>query len=86
MRTSPTLDTLAVFAVVFLLQRLLPVAGIAGWFVLAPPLDARPYTLVTSVYAHAGLGHLLANAVALVLGRRHSPHGRTRSLPGGDRP
>lgn len=27
----------------------------------------RPWTLVTSVYAHASLGHLFANAVALAL-------------------
>jgi membrane associated rhomboid family serine protease len=52
------------------------VATVAFWvtgpfgtalFVLAPPVTHRPWTLVTSVYAHAGLGHLLSNAVALVL-------------------
>jgi membrane associated rhomboid family serine protease len=36
-------------------------------FVLSPPVALRPWTLVTSVYAHAGLGHLVSNAVALLL-------------------
>lgn len=36
-------------------------------FVLESPVTARPWTVVTSVYAHAGLGHLLANSLALVV-------------------
>ncbi|MFQ3295723.1 MAG: membrane associated rhomboid family serine protease [Natrialbaceae archaeon] len=39
----------------------------ASLFVLAPPIDVRPWAIVTSVYAHAGLAHLAANAVALAL-------------------
>lgn len=65
---SPTLTTLALFVVVLLLQSVASVGGaLAGLFVLSPPITARPWTLVTSVYAHAGVGHLLANAVALLL-------------------
>jgi membrane associated rhomboid family serine protease len=71
---SPTLTTLVLFVVVFLLETvvgLLSIVGLGGaWvtlFVLAPPLTDDPWTLVTSVYAHAGVGHLLANALALVL-------------------
>jgi membrane associated rhomboid family serine protease len=64
---SPTVDLLLVFGVVFVVQQ---VAGVVGygtaWFALATPL-ARPWTLVTSVYAHATVGHLLTNALALVL-------------------
>lgn len=64
---SPTLDLLVVFVAVFVLQSL---AGLVGggpeWFALAAPL-ARPWTLVTSVYAHASVPHLLANALALAV-------------------
>ena len=71
---SPTLTTLVLFVVVYLLQTvvgLLAVVGLGGaWatlFVLAPPLTDNPWTIITSVYAHAGVGHLLANAIALLL-------------------
>lgn len=67
-RGSPTLETLVAFVVVFVVQAVLQVIGLMGvFFVLAPPVEIRPWTLVTSVYAHAGLGHLLANALALVV-------------------
>jgi membrane associated rhomboid family serine protease len=63
----PTVDLLVVFAGVFAVQQ---VAGAVGlgveWFALATPVR-RPWTLITTVYAHAGLGHLLANAVGLVV-------------------
>ncbi|KTG10841.1 rhomboid family intramembrane serine protease [Haloprofundus marisrubri] len=72
---SPTLDTLVVFGVVFLVQSFLGLLGNAaglvvspvGLFALSPPVGQDPWTLVTSVYAHAGVGHLLSNAVALVV-------------------
>lgn len=65
---SPTLTTLAVFVVVFALQSVAALAGaVGGLFVLSAPVTARPWTLATSVYAHAGLGHLLTNAAALLL-------------------
>lgn len=64
----PTRSTLALFAVVFALQTLGDVVGIgAGVFALVVPLFDRPWTIVTSVYAHGSFGHLLANAFALVL-------------------
>ncbi len=37
------------------------------FFVLAPPLTTNPWTIVTSVYAHSGLGHLVSNALALLV-------------------
>lgn len=67
---SPIAETLGVFAVVFVLQilaSLFSVALVAGLFILSPPLLNNPWTIVTSVYAHGGLGHLLSNSVALVL-------------------
>jgi len=75
LRGSPTLDTLVAFVVVFAFQQLAVVFELALglgrlWqtlFVLGSPVTVRPWTLLTSVYAHAGVGHLLSNAVALVL-------------------
>ena len=64
--TRPTVDLLLLFVSVFALQQLAGLFGVGvEWFALATPF-ARPWTLVTSVYAHATIGHLLANAVALV--------------------
>ncbi|WP_256028219.1 rhomboid family intramembrane serine protease [Natronomonas aquatica] len=64
----PTLRTLALFAAVFAVQTLGGVVGIGtGLFALALPLGDRPWTIVTSVYAHGGFTHLLANAVALAV-------------------
>jgi membrane associated rhomboid family serine protease len=63
----PTVDLLLLFVGVYLLQRLGGLVGVGlEAFALATPL-ARPWTLITTVYAHASLGHLLANAVALLV-------------------
>jgi membrane associated rhomboid family serine protease len=72
---SPTVETLAVIAIVFSLQQFASlVGGFVGlggfgiaFFALSPPLAVYPWTLVTSVYAHAGLVHLLSNALALLI-------------------
>ena len=65
---SPILEVLVVFAVVFVVQGLTAFAGVMGaFFVLAPPLTTNPWTIVTSVYAHSGIGHLLSNTLALVV-------------------
>ena len=65
---SPILDLLAVFVGVFALQLLAGLVDtITGLFVLSAPLQENPWTVVTSVYAHANTGHLVSNAVALVL-------------------
>ncbi|WP_254831650.1 rhomboid family intramembrane serine protease [Haloglomus salinum] len=66
LRESPTVETLTGMVVVFFVQGAVGLVGIQGHlFALAPPLLARPWTLVTNVYAHASLPHLLGNAVAL---------------------
>lgn len=64
---SPTAELVGLFVGVFLLQRVVGLVG-AGptWFALVAPV-AHPWTLVTSVYAHADLGHLVANVLALAL-------------------
>lgn len=62
---SPTVDLLVLFGMVYLFQQ---IGGIFGlglvWFALTTPFE-RPWTLVTNVYSHANIGHLLANAIAL---------------------
>lgn len=71
----PVFELLLVFVGIFLLQI---VAGIAqsvtavaglvgGLFVLAPPITENPWTIVTSVYAHGSIQHLLSNSVALII-------------------
>ena len=72
---SPTVETLALIAIVFTLQQFASLVGgfvgMAGFgvafFALRPPLAVFPWTLVTSVYAHSSLVHLLSNALALVV-------------------
>jgi membrane associated rhomboid family serine protease len=61
--------TLGVFLAVFLCQRLLSLVGggvaVQSLFVLTTPVTHNPWTVVTSVYAHSSVSHLVANAVAL---------------------
>ncbi len=65
----PTVQTLAAMAGVYVLQQL---AGLirgleATLFVLYGPVGLRPWALVTSVYAHAGVTHLVGNAIVLAV-------------------
>ncbi|WP_418283842.1 rhomboid family intramembrane serine protease [Halorubrum sp. DTA46] len=62
-----TLQTLAIIGLVAVAQSALRLIGIAGIFALSAPLSLAPWTVVTSVYAHGSIGHLLANAVGLLL-------------------
>lgn len=64
----PTLTTLFALCVVFVVQSISGLVGLgADAFALALPLGHRSWTIVTSVYAHGGIAHLLANAIALVV-------------------
>ena len=64
---SPTVEIIGLFAVVYLLQAFGSVLGLPStWYALAAPF-ARPWTLVTGVYAHGGVAHLVVNSVALVI-------------------
>jgi membrane associated rhomboid family serine protease len=68
MADRPTLTTLGLFAAVFAVQTVAGAVGIGTWaFALALPLEQHAWTLVVSVYAHAGLTHLTANALALAI-------------------
>lgn len=65
---SPIFEVLVLFVLVFVAQLLTAFAGlIEALFVLSPPVDENPWTVVTSVYAHGSVGHLLSNSIALVL-------------------
>ena len=64
---SPTVDLLLVFGGVYLCQQVGGIFGLGvAWFALATPV-VHPWTLITNVYAHASIGHLLSNAIALVV-------------------
>lgn len=71
----PVFELLLVFLGVFILQYLVAVVAsfaalagvVSGLFVLSPPILENPWTIVTSVYAHADLGHLLSNSIALLV-------------------
>lgn len=60
--------TLALIGGVFIVQQFAWLAGLKGVFALSLPLFARPWTVLTSVYAHASVSHLVVNALALALG------------------
>jgi len=62
-----TLETLGMALLVGAAQAVLGVVGLAGLFALSTPLSVAPWTLVTSVYAHGSIGHLLANGLVLLL-------------------
>ena len=71
LRGRATFETLGIILVVFLVQSVVQLASetlAVLLFVLHSPLPVyAPWTLVTSVYAHGGVGHLVGNAVMLVL-------------------
>lgn len=58
--------TALVLCAVFPLQYLLSTVGGTTVFALSLPLGVAPWTLVTSVYAHAGIWHLVSNVAVLV--------------------
>lgn len=65
---SPIAETLGLFLLVAAAQFVTGLVGAAtGLFVLTAPVADDPWTIVTSVYAHDGPGHLLSNSVGLVL-------------------
>jgi membrane associated rhomboid family serine protease len=58
---NPIVQTLTAMVAVTLVGQ---VAG-AKWVALAAPVLDQPWTVLTSVYAHASLGHLLGNALVI---------------------
>lgn len=76
-----TVEVMILAIVMFIAQLVLASIGLGvEMFALAAPLLDRPWTLVTSVYAHGSLDHLIANLVGLVifgfLVERRSSRGR----------
>lgn len=64
---SPTAQTLLAMGLVFALQGLVAVTGRDVVFAVREPLDRQAWTIVVSVYAHDGLGHLFANALPVAV-------------------
>ncbi|WP_313691667.1 rhomboid family intramembrane serine protease [Halorarum halobium] len=64
---NPVIETLAAMCLVSLMTWAGALVGLAGLFVLSESFVSRPWVLLTSVYAHASPGHLLANAVVVAL-------------------
>jgi membrane associated rhomboid family serine protease len=62
-----TLQTLAIVSLFAIIQGALRLVGVTGLFALSTPLAFAPWTVVTSVYAHGSIGHLLANALGLLI-------------------
>ncbi len=63
-----TLEVVLLVLVVFLVQYLALFAGLGiELFALSAPLSLYPWTIVLSVYAHAGLDHLVANVLAILV-------------------
>lgn len=63
-----TLETAFVVIIVFLIQSVVLAIGIGiDMFALAMPFDHRPWTIFTSVYAHANIMHLATNLLALLI-------------------
>lgn len=79
MARRPTVTLVAAFVAVYLVELVAIQLGVGrGAFALALPLSTRPWTVLTSVLAHANFWHLASNAVALIvvglfLERRTSP-------------
>jgi len=66
--TGPTVQTILAVVGMYLLQLGLRSAGVGtDAFVLRLPVSQRPWTLVTTVYAHAGVIHLGTNVAVLAL-------------------
>ena len=62
-----TLETVGVVCLVGVVRAALGLVDLASALALSAPLSTAPWTVVTSVYAHGSVGHLLANALALLL-------------------
>ncbi|SMO34110.1 rhomboid family intramembrane serine protease [Halorubrum cibi] len=62
-----TLETLVIVCVVGLAQAALSLVGLGSSLALSTPLSVAPWTVLTSVYAHGSVSHLLANALGLLL-------------------
>ena len=65
---SPTLNLVVLSGLVFVCQLILGLVGSASSLLaLSWPIASQPWTLVTNVFAHASLSHLLSNMVGLAL-------------------
>ena len=64
---GPVVQTLAAMLLASVATWIGGAVGVIDPFVLGAPVFDPPWALVTSVYAHAGPGHLLANALLVAV-------------------
>lgn len=68
---SPTIVLLGVMVAVFLVQWIVGLVSgprlVRSLFALSTPVTVQPWTVVSSVFAHNGVGHLASNAVAFAV-------------------
>lgn len=63
-----TLQTLGLILIVFVIQSLATLAEISlSSFALSVPVESNPWTVMLSIYSHASIGHLLSNAVGILI-------------------
>lgn len=63
-----TTQTLVAIIFIFMVQSISQILiGNISIFTLMYPLSQDPISIVLSVYSHAGIGHLLSNAIALII-------------------
>jgi len=65
---TATTQTIVLVLLVFVAQVISLEVGFGiEYYALGLPLEERPWTIITSVYAHAGTAHLLSNIVGLAI-------------------
>lgn len=64
-----TKQTLGIMGIVFAVQFIATTLSLptSPYFILNTPVLENPWTILSSVYAHAGIGHLLSNSIALLV-------------------
>lgn len=66
--TKATTQTLIAIVFIFTIQTLTQfMIGDLSIFTLVYPLTQDPSSIILSIYSHAGIGHLISNALALIL-------------------
>lgn len=64
---SPVVQTLALMTLVSLVSWSTSQAVSARFFILSTPVDRWPITIITSVYSHLNVDHLIGNAVIIAI-------------------
>lgn len=62
-----TIKTVILIWLVFCIQKISEYIGYSLSFAMSLPLEQDVWTIISSVYSHAGLGHILSNTISLVI-------------------